>query len=301
MQEIPLSSTPSRWRPRIRRVARVLVLFYLVWLIMCFGFNLADRFVLIPMTHDIRMPGIRSELLPLDRGSLEVWKGRDTNRDRHWDDVVPEAYLLEFTGNGTRAEEIADWAASKFRPHPVEVWAMNFPGYGRSTGPARLAAIPKAALAAFDTLKSRADGKPIFVAGNSLGTTAALYVAAHRDVAGVVLTNPPPLRQLIRGRFGWWNLWLLATPVSWGIPADLDSIANARRCTAPAVIFVSTRDEIVPYRFQQIVADAYAGPKAVKMRDGTHNDPFEGNDAVWLREQVNAMWMKTVHAADEQR
>jgi hypothetical protein len=39
-------------------------------------------------------------------------------------------------------------------------------------------------------------------------------VAANRPCAGLVLTNPPPLRNMILQRFGWWNLWLLATPVA---------------------------------------------------------------------------------------
>ena len=204
---------------------------YFIWLFMCFFGHLTDRFVLIPTTHEIRMSGIRSQMIQSDVGAIEIWQGRDTNRDRSWEDVVPEAFVLEFTGNGTRAEEIADYAAVKFRPHAVEIWAMNFPGYGKSAGPARLAKIPQAALAAFDEMKSRANGKPIFVAGNSLGTTAALYVAAHREVAGVVLINPPALRQLIRGRFGWWNLWLLATPVSFGIPGHPSSARSTVCCT----------------------------------------------------------------------
>jgi hypothetical protein len=278
--------TRSRWRGRLI----ALLVLYLIWIAMTVFGPLTDHFVLIPTTHPIKMPGIRSEMIATPVGMIEVWRGRDTNRDRAWDDIEPAAYVLEFTGNGTRAEEIADYAAYKFRPHAVEVWAMNFPGYGKSEGPARLAKIPPAALAVFDELKKRAGGKPIFVAGNSLGTSAALYVAANREVTGVVLTNPPALRQLIRGHFGWWNLWLLSTPASLGIPRELDSIANAQKCTAPAVILTSTRDEIVPYRYQQMVADAYAGPKALRSRDALHNDSFEGNDSIWLREQVDAIW-----------
>jgi fermentation-respiration switch protein FrsA (DUF1100 family) len=275
-----------RWRSRLIAVAGL----YLIWVGMSLFGPLTSLFVLIPTTHPIRMPGIRSEMIATPVGPIEIWRGRDTNRDRGWDDVEPEAYLLEFTGNGTRAEEIADDAAVKFRPHSVEVWAMNFPGYGNSAGPARLARIPPAALAVYDELKKRAGEKPIFVAGNSLGTSAALYVAANRPVAGVVLTNPPPLRQLIRGNFGWWNLWLLSTPASLGVPRDLDSIANARKCAVPAVILTSTRDEVVPFKYQQMVADAYAGPKAVKSRNATHNESFEGNDSEWLRTQIQAMF-----------
>ena len=44
----------------------------------------------------------------------------------------------------------------------VEIWGMNYPGFGGSTGPARLARIGPAAVAAFDEIKdSEAAGAPI--------------------------------------------------------------------------------------------------------------------------------------------
>src|SRR5205814_930955 len=82
-----------------------------------------------------------------------------------------------------------------------------------------------AGLAAFDALKAKADDKPIYVFGASIGSAVALHVAANRDVRGLVLHNPPPLRQIILRNYGWWNLWLLAGPVALQIPRDLDSIA----------------------------------------------------------------------------
>ena len=85
----------------------------------------------------------------------------------------------------------------------------------------------------------RAQGKRIFVTGRSLGTAAALYVAAHRPVAGLVLQNPPPLQSLILRRHGWWNLWLLAGPIAMQVPADLNSLRNAPKVTAPAVFVLA--------------------------------------------------------------
>jgi len=41
-----------------------------------------------------------------------------------------------------------------------------------------------------------------------------------------------PLKQLIVGEYGWWNLWLAAKPVAWQLPNSLDSIENAKRAKA---------------------------------------------------------------------
>ena len=78
-----------------------------------------------------------------------------------------------------------------------------------------------------------------------------------------MLRNPPPLRQLIRGCHGWWNLYVGAALIAWQVPRSLDCLANARRCKAPALVVTSGKDRVVPPRLQQRVIDAYAGEKRV--------------------------------------
>jgi pimeloyl-ACP methyl ester carboxylesterase len=159
----------------------------------------------------------------------------------------------------------------------VEVWGMNYPGFGRSTGPARLARMGPAALTAFDELQQTAADRPIVIFGASLGTTTALHIAAHRKIAGLILHNPPALRQIILRQFGWWNLWLFAGPMAYKIPADLDSVANARTVHVPAIFLLAEKDEVVAPKFQRLVVDAYAGQKRIISLPGAgHNSPVEG-------------------------
>ena len=177
----------------------------------------------------------------------------------------------------------------------VEIWGMNYPGFGGSTGPARLSRIGPAAVAAFDELRRHAADRPIVAYGASIGATAALHVAASRPagITGLILHNPPPLREMILRQFGWWNLWLLAGPVTLQLPRDLDSIANARVSRAPSIFLLSEKDEIVAPRFHRLVVDAYAGEKhVIALRGAYHNDPIEGaaladlNEALdWLLEE----------------
>ena len=110
-----------------------------------------------------------------------------------------------------------------------------------------------------------------------IGSAVALHVAANRDVRGLVLHNPPPLRQIILRNYGWWNLWLIAGPVAMQIPRQLDSLANAKRIHAPALFLLAENDEIVPPRFQRLVVDSFAGEKRVIRLPGAHhNSPIEG-------------------------
>src|ERR1043166_491606 len=218
-----------------------------------------DQFVLFPSTARIPAGAATRKAVPFEGGELEVW----TAASRAARSGQPTTYVLRFYGNADRVERWVADEAEMFGERAVEVWGVNYPGFGGSTEPARLSRVGPAALAAFDALKQRAGDRPILVFGASLGSTAALHVGAHRGVAGLVLHNPPALRQMILRQFGWWNLWLLAGPLSFKVPSALDSIANAKATRAPAIFLLAENDEIVAPRFQKMVVEAYAGEKRV--------------------------------------
>lgn len=235
---------------------------------------LPDRLVLFPTTHRIDAGAAVRKPIPFENGELEVWTARSRLAQQRGQ---PEIYVLRFYGNADRADRWVADEAEMWNNRAVEVWGMNYPGFGGSTGPARLARLGPAALAAFDALKDIAGDRSIIVFGASLGTTTALHIAAHRKVAGLILHNPPALRQIILRQFGWWNLWLFAGPMALKIPADLDSVANARAIHARAIFLLAENDEVVAPKFQRLVVDAYSGEKRIIPLAGAgHNSPVEG-------------------------
>jgi pimeloyl-ACP methyl ester carboxylesterase len=244
-----------------------------------------DRLALFPSTAQIDAGRATRKVIPFQNGELEAWiatshSSRSSNRAK--------IYVLRFYGNADRAERWIANEADMFGGRAVEIWGINYPGFGGSTGPSRLARVGPAALAAFDELKKTADQQPIFVFGASLGTTAALHVAAQRPIAGVILHNPPALKQMILQQFGWWNLWLLAGPLSQKVPRDLDNVANARASHAPAIFLLAERDEVVAPKFQSLVAQAYAGEKReILLRGAGHNSPLTGADLEEFHQQLN--------------
>jgi pimeloyl-ACP methyl ester carboxylesterase len=236
-------------------------------------FPIADRLILRPTTSPEEAHGATRLTIPFGGGQLELFRAAS-------DSTAPRAFILRFYGNADRAERWAASEAASWQGDAVELWALNYPGYGASTGPARLQAIADAALAAYDAMRAVAGARPIYVFGISLGTTAALHVAAERNVAGVVLQNPPALRQLIVGEHGWWNLWLLAGPISLQVPRDLDSVSNAAQVRCPAVFLLADQDEVVPHKYHRLVADAYAGQNEVLIQAGArHNTPMSADFA----------------------
>ena len=263
---------PRERKPLFRwRVVLVIAVIYFAVIALT---PLPDRLVLFPTTHRLDTGAAIRKPIPFEGGQLEIWTAASKLAQERGQ---PGVYVLRFYGNADRADRWVAAEAEMWNNRAVEVWGMNYPGFGGSTGPARLKRLGPAALAAFDALKHTAGDRPIFVFGASLGTTTALHVAAHRPVAGLILHNPPALRQIILRQFGWWNLWLLAGPLAQKLPADLDSIANARAVHAPAIFLLAEKDEVVAPRFQKLVVDAYAGEKRVIPLIGAgHNSPIEG-------------------------
>ena len=283
---------------RIPKKYQLLILYGVAYIIFWMIGGCANFFVLFPSREQIECSGAQRRAIDFDGGKLEILTARSaaaSGRD-------PQAYVLRFCGNAERAE----WNACRFSggwsDKPVEMWSVNHPGFGGSSGTARLDRLAPAAIAAYDELARQAGGKPIYISATSLGTTMALHVAKERPVAGMILRTPPPLRQLILQHHGWWNLWLLATPVAMGVPGDIDSIANAKKVGVPAVFVLMDRDSVVPIKYQRKVVDAYAGPKQVIIsRGGDHNSilgPAEMNE---LAGQIEWLWEQRLGTAKAQK
>jgi hypothetical protein len=257
----------------MRRRGGVALAIAILYFGMIFFLPVLDRLILFPTTAPLDTRGAARKTIPFNNGELELWTARSQLAQARGQ---PEVYVLRFYGNADRADRWVTAEAEMWNDRAVEIWGMNYPGFGGSTGPARVDRIGPAALLAFDTLQASAGQRPIVLSGASLGTTAALHVAAQRPITGLVLHNPLALRPIILRHFGWWNLWLLAGPLALQIPKDLDSIANARAIHAPAIFLLAEKDEIIPPRYHKLVADAYAGQKRIISLPGAHhNDPIE--------------------------
>lgn len=255
--------------------------------------HLPDHLILFPTRALIDAGGAVRKTIPFENGELEIWTAQSRRAQQQG---RADVFVLRFYGNADRADRWVAAEAEMWNDRAVEIWGMNYPGFGGSTGPARLSSIGPAALRAFDELKRSADDGPIVAFGTSIGATAALHLATSRpgEIAGLILHNPPPLREIVLRQFGWWNFWLLAGPVALQMPRDLDSIANAKASRAPAIFLLAEKDEVVAPRFHRLVVDAYAGEKRVIALPGAfHNDPIEGAALMDFHQALDWLLPKT--------
>jgi pimeloyl-ACP methyl ester carboxylesterase len=258
----------------------------------------ADRLILCPTREPLQTEGKLRRQVEFAGGALELWNplGREHRPGE------ADLYILKFGGTASRAERATPHPAEAWEDLKSEVWAVNPPGYGGSPGRASLRLLAAAAEAAYLHVRERAGERPILVTGNSLGTAYALFVAAKHRVDGLILRNPPPLRQIIVGQYGWWNGFVGAMLIAAQTPRELDSIANAARSQSPGVILSSQRDRAVPVRYQRLILEAYAGQKQILELPGAdHADPLTDDELLRYRELLGWLRGEMTRNAPEHR
>jgi len=101
------------------------------------------------------------------------------------------AILLHFHGNATDIGVMMAHYMDLAETLGVEVVGMEYTGYGASSGQLHFQHVPSDAEAAFDLVAERCDDpRRIVVYGESVGSAAAVHIAASREVGGLVLHSP---------------------------------------------------------------------------------------------------------------
>ena len=252
--------------------------------------KLATFFLLYPTTNPIAVKNVETFVVPTANGNIEVFERRSNPA------LPPQGVVLNFMGNADRAENNINSDAQDWNDIPVVHLSANYPGYGKSQGPSDVRKLAPTGIAVYDFAKKKYPDLPIYVHGVSIGSTVALNIAANRPAAGVVLRSPVPLKSLILSQNGWWNLWLVALPVSLGVPSDLDAIENIRKIDPkiPVVVVQTEADTVVPLKYQQKVIDARQGAKTiVKMPKADHNDSMTALEEKEYLAAIRWIWKQS--------
>lgn len=211
-----------------------------------------------------------------DEGAGIGWKpaGRASARHR----------MLVFHGNAGYALHRGYFVAGlQALGDEWEVILFEYPGYGARQGTPSAANFKTAAARALASLLA-ADSRPVFVAGESLGSGVASYLARSfgEQVAGLLLVTPfssladvaayhfpyLPIRILLRERF--------------------ESAEDLSYYGGPVAFLLAGRDEVVPTRLGQQLYDSYTGPKWLRVEDrATHNTLSYNPGAAWWGEVSN--------------
>jgi len=135
--------------------------------------------------------------------------------------------------------------------------AIDYRGYGASTGTPSEAGLRADARAAFDWIRGSAPGSKIAVFGESLGTGPAVALARDRPVAGVLLNAPyASVRRLF-------ELRAPPLPYRWLMRNPFDSEALIGGIGAPLMILHGTADQTIPIAEARRLYAAAREPKTM--------------------------------------
>jgi fermentation-respiration switch protein FrsA (DUF1100 family) len=181
-------------------------------------------------------------------------------------------------GVGLRANRYAAFAAAGFG-----VLALEYRGYGGSTGAPSEAGLTRDAEAAYSTALEDVASERIAVLGESLGSGLAVKLAARHPVGAVVLDSPyTSIAEVAASKF-----WMF--PFRWLIRDVYDSLARIADVKAPLLIVHGTRDPVVPFRFGQKLFERATTQKTFIAVEGAGHLALDARleeTIVWIAAQI---------------
>jgi len=179
-----------------------------------------------------------------------------------------KATIIFFHGNAGnishRLEKI-----SVFNQLGLNVFIVDYRGYGRSQGHPTESGIYKDAQASFDLLLNRQDiNKDKLIAyGESIGGAVAIDLATKRKVSCLIVDSSfTCAKDLARKFYPYLPSFLFRT--------KFDSIDKVKNNDSAKIFIHSANDEIVPFEFGQRLYDAACPPKELLKIIGGHNSGF---------------------------
>lgn len=178
---------------------------------------------------------------------------------------------------GGNAEEVSYMAASAGRLPGWSLLAVNYRGYGGNAGEPSERALFADAIAVYDWAASRSDVALTRIAtiGRSLGSGVAVYLAAERPLASLVLVTPyDSFRAVAQRHYPY-------LPVSLLLKHPFDSIGRAPRISTPLLVLVAQRDSIVPPAHARALFAQWRGPKTWREFAGAGHNDLDANPEYW--------------------
>lgn len=155
--------------------------------------------------------------------------------------------VIYFGGNAEDVSYSLPGLAEAFSARSV--FAMNYRGYGGSSGKPSEAGLIADALALFDYV--HVDHPHIIVIGRSLGSGVAIHIASERPAERLVLITPyDSLLTIAAGQFGFF-------PLRWLMLDKFESWRYAPKIAVPTLLVAAQNDEVIPYASTKSLYDQF--------------------------------------------
>jgi fermentation-respiration switch protein FrsA (DUF1100 family) len=181
--------------------------------------------------------------------------------------TTADMVLLYFHGNAGNLSQRAD-AVVELARMPVQVFILDYRGYGRSVGRPSERGLYLDARAAWHYLVDDNGIEPerIIILGKSLGGAVAVDLATEVEPAGLILQSTfTSIPDMAAHHYPFIPRWLIRT--------KMDSLSKIGRIACPVLVIHSTGDEVAPIAMGRRLLDA-AGAEAwwLEIEGAAHNE-----------------------------
>jgi uncharacterized protein len=178
----------------------------------------------------------------------------------------PKGVVLYFHGNKKNISWYAK-AAPEFTSRGYDVWMMDYPGFGKTTGEFTEQQLYDYALVFYKLAQAKYSKDSIIIYGKSMGSGIAAQLATIRDCKTLILEAPYYSLPSI------FSSWLPVYPVNKMIHFKLPTWQYVQSITNPIVIFHGTSDYTIPYRnAKQLKPYLKPHDEFITIEGAKHND-----------------------------
>jgi pimeloyl-ACP methyl ester carboxylesterase len=194
----------------------------------------------------------------------------------------PQGQVLITHGNAGCAFQCGQYADAIQQAAPLDVYIVEYPGFENRPGSPSERSLDRSADEALQLL---ATNRPIYLAGESLGTGVATYLAGKypNKVSGVVLLAPYNNLAAVG------QAHMVILPVYLLLVDRFPSEKYLRSYHGPVAMLVAGEDNVIPERFGHRLYDAYDGPKRLwEFPQGNHGTVMLQPPEIW--KQIIDFW-----------
>ena len=174
--------------------------------------------------------------------------------------------VLYFHGNRKNISYYARFAP-EFTRNGYEVWMMDYPGFGKSTGEFSEQLIYDWALQMYKLSRAKYSPDSIIIYGKSMGTGIAAQLASVRDTRRLILETPYYSLPSIVGQYA------PMYPVKQMIHFKIPTYEYIQKVTAPITIFHGTSDGVIRHsNASRLKPFLKSGDEFISIERGGHND-----------------------------
>ena len=202
---------------------------------------------------------------PFKEYNITTDDNRNLNIIQFLTQAKAKGVVLYFHGNMTNIERYADQAKA-FTKNNYEVWMIDYPGFGKSTGKFKEATVYKDAVLFYELAIKQFKPEDIIIFGRSLGTGIATHLAANKKAGQLILETPYYSMAALAQNF------FPVYPAKTLIKYNFNNYKNLQQINIPVTILHGTQDEVVPYKHSKKLKNIQHQANLVTIPNGRHNN-----------------------------